>query len=253
MPFKDRPEDFDAEDPEAAELDALRGRHEVNELGGPAQLVALLSSADPQVLCDCAAALRNLALDASIADSLLPFGALPQLMGLLEHDDDAVKAEMAGVLMNVCATSESGRAELSVTQLLPALLKVIASSVATSDNPDEPEVRKNSLGALNNLMLDEDAAKSLRPEGGIEILTNVLREEQNSEARLEDAEHALLRALQVDVRAGQAFVDCDGLPVLVAIVASPNEELQARVCTFIYEVIDQVRDLPRPPSIPPHP
>ena len=46
-----RPEDFDAEEPEAAEQDALRGRMEVGDLQGCAQLVALLDSDQPPVLC----------------------------------------------------------------------------------------------------------------------------------------------------------------------------------------------------------
>ena len=58
-----RPEDFDAEEPEAAEIDALRGRRQVGELEGPAALVELLSSTHPSVLCGAANALYNLALD----------------------------------------------------------------------------------------------------------------------------------------------------------------------------------------------
>ena len=59
----------------------------------------------------------------------------------------------AGVLMNACATSTNCRLELSVTRLLPALLKAIVAASAAGEAA-EPEVRKNSLGALNNLLLD---------------------------------------------------------------------------------------------------
>jgi hypothetical protein len=236
-----RPEDFDAEDPESAELDALRGRLQVGELEGAATLVQLLGSDEPSVICGAANALYNLALDATNADQLLPLGALPKLCGLLEHEDAAVKAAVGGVLMNVCATSALCRSELSVTRLLPALLKaIVAADVAAAEGIEEPEVRKNALGALNNLMLDEDAARSLREEGGIEILTELLREALSSDARLEDAASSLLRALQVDVRAGDAFIDADGLPVLVATVRSPNEELQVRLCCLIFELCEQV-------------
>ena len=113
-----RPEDFDAEDPEAAELDALRGRKQVGELEGPASLVNLLGSSHPSVLCGAANALFNLALDGPNADALLPLGALPKLCGLLEHEDDSVKASMAGVLMNVCATSPMCRSIMDLFAIL---------------------------------------------------------------------------------------------------------------------------------------
>ena len=83
-----RPEDFDAEEPEAAEVDAFKGRQQVGELEGPAALVALLASDIPSVLCGAANALYNLALDAANADALLPLGALPKLMGLLEKPSE---------------------------------------------------------------------------------------------------------------------------------------------------------------------
>ena len=108
-------------------------------------------------------------------------------MALLEHDDNAIKAAMAGVLMNVTATSLACRAELSVTGLLPQLLRAISTSVPEA-GAAEPEVRKNALGALNNLMLDETAARALRTEGGIEVLTTLLEAADSSEARLEDAQ-----------------------------------------------------------------
>ena len=239
-----RPEDYDAEEPEAAELDALRGRKEAAELDGPKDLVALLDNKNASVLIGAANALFNLALDPPNADALLPLGALPKLAAHLEHEDDEVKASMAGVLMNICATSLSCRTELAVTRLLPALLKAIVDAgekLASGDIKGfEPEVRKNSLGALNNLLLDQDAARMLREAGGIAVLTNLLRDADSSEARLEDVGSSLLRAMQEDVRAGEAFCEVEGLPVLVATVASPNEELQIRLCCLIFELCEQV-------------
>ena len=49
-----RPEDYDAEEPEAAELDALRGRKEAAELDGPKDLVALLDNKNASVLIGAA-------------------------------------------------------------------------------------------------------------------------------------------------------------------------------------------------------
>ena len=118
-----------AEEPEAAELDALRGRKEAAELDGPKDLVALLDNKNASVLIGAANALFNLALDPPNADALLPLGALPKLAAHLEHEDDEVKASMAGVLMNICATSLSCRTELAVTRLLPALLKAIVDAM----------------------------------------------------------------------------------------------------------------------------
>ena len=141
-----RPEDFDAEEPEAAEAEAIAGRKQVAQLKGCAPLVKLLDAEAPMVICGAANALYNLALDEENADALLPLGALPKLCALLVHEDTGVKASVAGVLMNVCATSPSCRLELSIMQLLPALLKVIADGQASEAG--EPEVRKNALGAL---------------------------------------------------------------------------------------------------------
>ena len=236
-----RAEDLDAEEPEAAERDAIRGRQEIADLDGCKQLVVLLDSDQPPVLCGSANALYNLSLYKANADSLLQLGGLPKLCGGLEHADPAVRAAMAGVLMNVCATSELCRKELVVTGLLPQLLHSIALAHAAAPAAapaaaapaaaapaavGELEVRKNALGALNNLLLDETAAQQLRDEGGIETLTTLLREAGSSEARLEDAASSLLRALQEDAKAGEEFVGCGGMPVLVQTVQSPNEELQ---------------------------
>ena len=63
MPHPDRPEDFDAEEPEAAEVDAFKGRQQVGELEGPSHLVALLGSEHASVLCDAANALYNLSME----------------------------------------------------------------------------------------------------------------------------------------------------------------------------------------------
>ena len=84
--------------------------------------------------------------------------------------------------------------------MLPALLKQIvgATDAAAAGPPaeGEPEVMKNALGALNNLLLDASAARSLRDAGGLDVLTELLRTASSSEARLEDAASSLLRALR---------------------------------------------------------
>ena len=234
-----RPEDFDAEEPETAEADAIKGRRQLHDLQGIAPLTKLLQSEAPAVLCGAANALYNLCLVRENAEALLPLGTLGRLCNLLDYDDLTVKAAVAGVLMNVCATSPLCRSELAMSGLMPALLQQI---VAAGEEPTdgEPEVRKNALGALNNLMLDSSAAKALRTEGGIETLAELLRVHGAGEARLEDAASSLLRSLQEDPKAGDAFVECGGIAVLVSTVTSPNEELQIRVCGLIYELCDQV-------------
>ena len=235
-----RPEDYDAEEPEAAEEQAVIGRAQANALQACAPLVKLLDAELPSVICGAANALFNLTIAPENADALLPMGALPKLCLLLDHADAAVKAAAAGVLMNVNATSTRCRSELAYSGLLKQLLDQIVAAGAYDSATFEPEVRKNALGALNNLMLDAHAAKQLRPEGGLEVLTGLLRTEGSGEARLEDAASSLLRALQEDLKAGEAFVEVGGMAALVSTVASPNEELQVRVCGLIYESCEQV-------------
>ena len=237
-----RPEDYDAEEPELAERHAAAGRRAVGQLDGCAQLVRLLDSDQPAVVVGAANALYNLALHGENADALLPLGALPRLCAHLDHEEETVRAAASGVLMNVCATSPTCRSELSVTGLLPALLKAITESASAEEGASDAvaDLRKNALGALNNLMLDQDAALSLRELGGVDILTRLLEGAGANEARLEDAASSLLRALQEDARAGLLFVECGGMPVLVATLASPNEELQVRICGLVFEVCEQV-------------
>ena len=150
--------------------------------------------------------------------------------------------------MNVCAASARCRSELVAAGLLAQLLSAITVAHAAAPAPaptrqqnyagdsaaaalsanaiGELEVRKNSLGALNNLLLDDEAAQAFRGAGGIETLIGLLREAGPGEARVEDAASSLLRVLQEDVKAGDVLVRCGGLPVLVATLSSPNEELQ---------------------------
>ena len=66
----------------------------------------------------------------------------------------------------------------------------------------EKEVLKNSLGTLNNLLLDKNAAVSLRAAGGIAVLDRLLREALDSESLLEDSATSLLRVVQEDEGAG---------------------------------------------------
>ena len=127
-----RPEDFDAEEPEVAEYDAVRGRQQIGDLEGCAQLVALLDSDEPPVLRDAANALYNLALFQPNADSLLQLGGLPKLCGGLEHMDSTVRAAMAGVLMN-CAgrTTAASAAAASRISTIIATSSVDASALGT--------------------------------------------------------------------------------------------------------------------------
>lgn len=244
-----RPEDYDAEDPEKAELVAVGGREEAADLESVVPLVALLDAVQPSVVCDAANALYNLSLLPRNAAALQP--ALSKLASHLGHKSSTVRAAIAGTLMNVCANSGRCRSELfAKLGLLSKLLSAIAVSHAAApsaapsramaDSPPPPpdaaaigelETRRNSLGALNNLLLQDEAAAALRDAGGIEVLVSLLRDvsSSTSEARMEDAATSLLRALQEDApKAGEALVECGGLPVLVMALGSPNEELQVK-------------------------
>ena len=95
-------EEYNAEEPEAAEADAALGRREVADLGGATKLVELILNSElPPVLCGAAAALFNLALEPANVAALIELGALPRLIALLGHPDLEVQAAMAGVLMNL--------------------------------------------------------------------------------------------------------------------------------------------------------
>lgn len=260
-----RPEDYDAEEPEKAEVVAVGGRQQVASLEGVSKLVTLLDAEQPLVLCDAANALYNLALLPANAEALRP--ALPKLAACLASSDHApARAAAAGALMNVCATSARGRSDLMAAGLLPTLLSAVEPPATRGASPvpspssssdasavGERETRRNALGCLNNLLLDDDAAAGLREAGGIEVLLSLLREAAAAgsdaaasmvslpvlstegsgtaagETRLEDAASSLLRALQQDApAAGEVLVAAEGLPTLVASLTLPNEELQVR-------------------------
>ena len=105
-------EEYNAEEPEAAEADAALGRREVADLGGATKLVELILNSElPPVLCGAAAALFNLALEPANVAALIELGALPRLIALLGHPDLEVQAAMAGVLMNCAGRSEAARAD----------------------------------------------------------------------------------------------------------------------------------------------
>ena len=151
---QERAEDFEAEEPELAEADAIRGRQNVADLKGTAAVARLLESSNASVLCGAANALFNLTLLAENADSLLDLDALGKVTAHLDHKEPAVQAAMAGVLMNCCATSVRCREQLSARGLLGVVLPLLERAM----DAQEKEVLKNSLGTLNNLLLDKSAA-----------------------------------------------------------------------------------------------
>lgn len=190
----ERAEDFDAEEPELAEQDGKRGRLKVAELEGILPLVKLLDSTSAPVLTGAGNALYNLTLQAENAETLLQLQGMPKVTKHLAHLDPVVQASMAGVLMNSLASSVTVRDSLAATGLMGQLLPVLERSC----DMEEPEVRKNALGALNNLLLDRSAALSLRAAGGLSVLSRLLRDAVENESILEDTASSLLRVVQED-------------------------------------------------------
>ena len=231
-----RAEDFEAEEPELSEADAIRGRQHVADLRGCAPIVKLLESSNASVLCGAANALFNLTLSVDNADSLLELEALPMVTRHLAHQEPSVKAAMAGVLMNCCATSVRCREQLSTQGLLGVVLPLLESAI----DAQEKEVLKNALGTLNNLLLDKTAAVSLRAAGGILVVDRLLREALHSESLLEDSATSLLRVVQEDEGAGDELVERGTMEVLMLHLENPNEELQVRTCGLIYGTCEQV-------------
>ena len=168
-------EEYNAEEPEAAEADAALGRREVADLGGATKLVELILNSElPPVLCGAAAALFNLALEPANVAALIELGALPRLIALLGHPDLEVQAAMAGVLMNCAGRSEAARAQMAAAGCLATLLAMVARTAAPAadgaavGSGPASEVLARALGALANLLLDSATAAKLRgwsPEG----------------------------------------------------------------------------------------
>ena len=123
----------------------MRGRQEVGDLEGVPALVALLQGEALPVVRDAANALYNLSLLPKNAEALLT--ALPTLSQGLRHTNAAVRAAMAGVLMNVCATASSCREALFTAGLLPQLLAALAAAHRAAPAPAEASGEDASAAA----------------------------------------------------------------------------------------------------------
>jgi len=224
----DRP-DFEADDPDRIEADAAAGRASIAARSGCTPLVKMLSSPMPSVLCASADALFNLAILGDNADELHALGTLRKLHDLLRHDDAAVVTGFAGVLMNCCASSPAARKELAGQGLLPTLLSLLARGVGEADGPlVQPELVSRVLGAINNLLLDEQcAATALHHEAGLLLLLRLLREPQaDDDALLEDAASCLVRIARADVDAAVLLIGNGALSAVEARLPTDLEELQ---------------------------
>ena len=243
------PEEYNAEDPEAFEAGLKAARAQTAELDGARPLVDLLESSEPKVLTGAGSALFNLCLDASFALSVRELGALPKLQALTDNPDLGVQAVMLGVLMNCCASSEECRSDLVSHGLLAQVLAVVTRSeisgtqknLVTSTNL-HGEVLAAALALLNNVLLDDDAARRLRSLGGLSQLMRLLktRKMEVDESVLEDAASSLLRVVQEDQGAAPALFEMGAMPKLVEHVESANEELQVRVAGLLASCCAQV-------------
>ena len=263
-------EEYNAEEPEAAEADAALGRREVADLGGATKLVELILNSElPPVLCGAAAALFNLALEPANVAALIELGALPRLIALLGHPDLEVQAAMAGVLMNCAGRSEAARAQMAAAGCLATLLAMVARTAAPAadgaavGSGPASEVLARALGALANLLLDAATAAQLRgwsPEGeaplapvaeeeraatdlppvaataGVAVLLSLLGAPADNEALLEDAAACLDRVAKADADAPAELQAAGALAKIVPLLDNPNEELELRLCALVATV-----------------
>ena len=220
-------DEFEVDEPDLAEIEAARGRHEVATLEGVRPLLNLLDSPVPAVLTSAANALFNLTIEAENADMVREAGGLAKLHGLLGHEEAAVVASMAGVLMNCCASSSACLDDLAAAGLLDTLLPLLRESLGEEGPLAAPELGARLLGALNNLLLHAATARAIRPAGALGVILRPLTDADASEAMQEDAASSLVRVLQEDDAAGGAMVEAGMLSHVAPLLDSPNEELQA--------------------------
>ncbi|NIG58379.1 armadillo repeat protein deleted in velo-cardio-facial syndrome [Pontoporia blainvillei] len=102
---------------------------------------------------------------------------LPEVLAMLRHPVDPVKANAAAYLQHLCFENEGVKRRVRQLRGLPLL-------VALLDHP-RAEVRRRACGALRNLSYGRDADNkaAIRDCGGVPALVRLLRAARDSEVR----------------------------------------------------------------------
>ncbi|XP_036304996.1 armadillo repeat protein deleted in velo-cardio-facial syndrome isoform X4 [Pipistrellus kuhlii] len=102
---------------------------------------------------------------------------LPEVLAMLRHPVDPVKANAAAYLQHLCFENEGVKRRVRQLRGLPLL-------VALLDHP-RAEVRRRACGALRNLSFgrDPDNKAAIRDCGGVPALVRLLRAARDSEVR----------------------------------------------------------------------
>ncbi|KAM9748786.1 splicing regulator ARVCF isoform 1-T1 [Dama dama] len=102
---------------------------------------------------------------------------LPEVLAMLRHPVDPVKANAAAYLQHLCFENEAVKRRVRQLRGLPLL-------VALLDHP-RAEVRRRACGALRNLSYGRDADNkaAIRDCGGVPALVRLLRAARDSEVR----------------------------------------------------------------------
>ncbi|XP_006875887.1 PREDICTED: armadillo repeat protein deleted in velo-cardio-facial syndrome [Chrysochloris asiatica] len=102
---------------------------------------------------------------------------LPEVLAMLQHPVDPVKANAAAYLQHLCFENEGVKRRVRQLRGLPLL-------VALLDHP-RAEVRRRACGALRNLSYgrDTDNKAAIRDCGGVPALVRLLRAARDNEVR----------------------------------------------------------------------